>query len=214
MMCCRCGWGGLKENLYQYLKSLCIFSRFLALGRWVRRCSTLWASATVFIWASRWRCCRCCSPRQPGIISCRFPWVWALHIYQGTPPSVFIKLNTSDYSEGGDNAVFGFIQAWRKKKHEHWKVWFNEAYKHTDKAELMFFFLCPSSSLCLISLSPSFLTLQLYRTFREMSKTEEQLSLCRELCEDLAEDLKKEGLKVLKDGCFIYFHHELPLCIS
>uniref|UniRef100_A0A671TSF2 DNA polymerase kappa n=1 Tax=Sparus aurata TaxID=8175 RepID=A0A671TSF2_SPAAU len=33
------------------------------------------------------------------------------------------------------------------------------------------------------------------RTFREMSKTEEQLSLCRELCEDLAEDLKKEGLK-------------------
>lgn len=47
-----------------------------------------------------------------------------------------------------------------------------------------------------------------------MSKTEEQLSLCRELCEDLAEDLKKEGLKVLKDGCFIYFHHELPLCIS
>ncbi|XP_076588041.1 DNA polymerase kappa [Chaetodon auriga] len=33
------------------------------------------------------------------------------------------------------------------------------------------------------------------RTFKEMSKAEEQLSLCRELCEDLAEDLKKEGLK-------------------
>ncbi|KAI3372511.1 hypothetical protein L3Q82_022989 [Scortum barcoo] len=33
------------------------------------------------------------------------------------------------------------------------------------------------------------------RTFKEMSKAEEQLSLCRELCEDLAEDMKKEGLK-------------------
>ncbi|XP_068995274.1 DNA polymerase kappa isoform X1 [Embiotoca jacksoni] len=33
------------------------------------------------------------------------------------------------------------------------------------------------------------------RTFKELSKTEEQLSLCRELCEDLAEDMKKEGLK-------------------
>lgn len=36
------------------------------------------------------------------------------------------------------------------------------------------------------------------RTFRELSKAEEQLSLCRELCEDLAVDLKKEDLKV---GC-------------
>nr|XP_046242907.1 DNA polymerase kappa [Scatophagus argus] len=33
------------------------------------------------------------------------------------------------------------------------------------------------------------------RTFKELSKAEEQLSLCRELCEDLAEDMKKEGLK-------------------
>ncbi|KAK2837364.1 hypothetical protein Q5P01_014576 [Channa striata] len=33
------------------------------------------------------------------------------------------------------------------------------------------------------------------RTFKELSKIEEQLSLCRELCEDLAEDMKKEGLK-------------------
>lgn len=34
------------------------------------------------------------------------------------------------------------------------------------------------------------------RTFKELSKPEEQFSLCRELCEDLAEDLKKEALKV------------------
>ncbi|XP_008417080.1 DNA polymerase kappa [Poecilia reticulata] len=33
------------------------------------------------------------------------------------------------------------------------------------------------------------------RTFKELSKPEEQLSLCRELCDDLAEDLKKEALK-------------------
>ncbi|CAJ1068895.1 DNA polymerase kappa [Xyrichtys novacula] len=33
------------------------------------------------------------------------------------------------------------------------------------------------------------------RTFKELSKTEEQLSLCRELCEDLAADMKKEDLK-------------------
>uniref|UniRef100_A0A1A8HC83 DNA polymerase kappa n=2 Tax=Nothobranchius korthausae TaxID=1143690 RepID=A0A1A8HC83_9TELE len=33
------------------------------------------------------------------------------------------------------------------------------------------------------------------RTFKELSKPEEQFSLCRKLCEDLAEDLKKEGLK-------------------
>ncbi|XP_008279678.1 DNA polymerase kappa [Stegastes partitus] len=33
------------------------------------------------------------------------------------------------------------------------------------------------------------------RTFRELSKAEEQFSFCRELCEDLAEDMKKEGLK-------------------
>ncbi|KAM3611762.1 uncharacterized protein V6R79_023786 [Siganus canaliculatus] len=33
------------------------------------------------------------------------------------------------------------------------------------------------------------------RTFKEMSQTEEQMSLCKELCEDLAEDMKKEGLK-------------------
>uniref|UniRef100_A0A3Q4GKJ7 UBZ4-type domain-containing protein n=1 Tax=Neolamprologus brichardi TaxID=32507 RepID=A0A3Q4GKJ7_NEOBR len=39
--------------------------------------------------------------------------------------------------------------------------------------------------------------LNIYRTFKELSKVEEQLSLCRELCEDLAEDMKKEGLKVL-----------------
>ncbi|GLD68036.1 DNA polymerase kappa [Lates japonicus] len=33
------------------------------------------------------------------------------------------------------------------------------------------------------------------RTFKELSKVEEQFSLCRELCEDLAEDMKKEDLK-------------------
>lgn len=33
------------------------------------------------------------------------------------------------------------------------------------------------------------------RTFKELSRAEDQFSLCRELCEDLAEDLKKEGLK-------------------
>ncbi|XP_042343998.1 DNA polymerase kappa [Plectropomus leopardus] len=33
------------------------------------------------------------------------------------------------------------------------------------------------------------------RTFKELSKVEEQLSFCRELCEDLAQDMKKEGLK-------------------
>ncbi|XP_054905247.1 DNA polymerase kappa [Poeciliopsis prolifica] len=33
------------------------------------------------------------------------------------------------------------------------------------------------------------------RTFKELSKPEEQFSLCRELCDDLAEDLKKEALK-------------------
>lgn len=33
------------------------------------------------------------------------------------------------------------------------------------------------------------------RTFKELSKAEEQLLFCRELCEDLAEDMKKEGLK-------------------
>ncbi|XP_037536999.1 DNA polymerase kappa [Nematolebias whitei] len=33
------------------------------------------------------------------------------------------------------------------------------------------------------------------RTFKELSKPEEQLLLCRELCEDLAKDMKNEGLK-------------------
>ncbi|XP_034026011.1 DNA polymerase kappa isoform X2 [Thalassophryne amazonica] len=33
------------------------------------------------------------------------------------------------------------------------------------------------------------------RTFKELSKFEEQVSLCQELCEALAEDMKKEGLK-------------------
>ncbi|XP_068615404.1 DNA polymerase kappa-like, partial [Brachionichthys hirsutus] len=33
------------------------------------------------------------------------------------------------------------------------------------------------------------------RTFKELSKAEEQLSTCRELCEDLAECMKKEDLK-------------------
>lgn len=46
----------------------------------------------------------------------------------------------------------------------------------------------------------NFYPLKLNRTFRELSKTEEQLSLCRELCEDLANDLKKEDLKV---GCSV-----------
>ncbi|KAK1892170.1 DNA polymerase kappa [Dissostichus eleginoides] len=33
------------------------------------------------------------------------------------------------------------------------------------------------------------------RTFKELSKVEEQFSFCKELCEDLAGDMKKEGLK-------------------
>ncbi|XP_047449087.1 DNA polymerase kappa [Mugil cephalus] len=33
------------------------------------------------------------------------------------------------------------------------------------------------------------------RTFKELSKPEEQLSLCKEICEDLAEDMKREELK-------------------
>ncbi|XP_072288675.1 DNA polymerase kappa [Eucyclogobius newberryi] len=33
------------------------------------------------------------------------------------------------------------------------------------------------------------------RTFKELSRPEEQFSFCRELCDDLAEDMKKEGLK-------------------
>ncbi|XP_077417140.1 DNA polymerase kappa [Vanacampus margaritifer] len=33
------------------------------------------------------------------------------------------------------------------------------------------------------------------RTFKELNKPDEQLTLCRELCEDLAQDLKKEELK-------------------
>lgn len=53
-----------------------------------------------------------------------------------------------------------------------------------------------SPVLLLFPLSCSPLPSLLYRTFREMSAAEEQLSLCRELCQDLAEDLKKEGLKV------------------
>lgn len=59
-------------------------------------------------------------------------------------------------------------------------------------------------SILISSLSHSFLTLNLYRTFKELSKAEEQFYLCRELCEDLAEDMKKEGLKVVNEGCFIY----------
>uniref|UniRef100_A0A672GX31 DNA polymerase kappa n=1 Tax=Salarias fasciatus TaxID=181472 RepID=A0A672GX31_SALFA len=37
-----------------------------------------------------------------------------------------------------------------------------------------------------------------HETFKEMNKTEEQMSLCRELCEELAADLKKEDLKLWK----------------
>lgn len=33
------------------------------------------------------------------------------------------------------------------------------------------------------------------RTFKELSRAEEQFALCKTLCEDLAEDMKKEGLK-------------------
>lgn len=38
-------------------------------------------------------------------------------------------------------------------------------------------------------------SMSIERTFKELSKSEEQFSLCRELCEDLAEDMKKESLK-------------------
>lgn len=51
----------------------------------------------------------------------------------------------------------------------------------------------------------SSLPLNLNRTFKELSKPEEQLSLCRELCEDLAEDLKKEGLKVVTECRFMFY---------
>lgn len=34
------------------------------------------------------------------------------------------------------------------------------------------------------------------RTFSEISKAEDQYSLCQELCRELAQDLQKEGLKV------------------
>uniref|UniRef100_A0A9L0IKE6 DNA polymerase kappa n=1 Tax=Equus asinus TaxID=9793 RepID=A0A9L0IKE6_EQUAS len=37
------------------------------------------------------------------------------------------------------------------------------------------------------------------RTFSEMSKAEEQYSLCQELCGELAQDLQKEGLKVTQE---------------
>lgn len=46
-----------------------------------------------------------------------------------------------------------------------------------------------------------------FRTFRELSKAEDQLSLCRELCEDLADDLKKEDMKV---GCSVLSACDLP----
>uniref|UniRef100_A0A671F9N8 DNA polymerase kappa n=1 Tax=Rhinolophus ferrumequinum TaxID=59479 RepID=A0A671F9N8_RHIFE len=36
------------------------------------------------------------------------------------------------------------------------------------------------------------------RTFSEISKAEEQYSLCQELCSELAQDLQKEGLKVTR----------------
>lgn len=49
---------------------------------------------------------------------------------------------------------------------------------------------------CLSIYNVNFHSLKPNRTFREMSKAEEQLSLCKQLCEDLADDLKKEDLKV------------------
>lgn len=55
-------------------------------------------------------------------------------------------------------------------------------------------------NLSLHHLTWKFHTPKLNRTFRELSKAEDQLSLCRELCEDLAGDLKKEDLKV---GCSV-----------
>lgn len=38
-------------------------------------------------------------------------------------------------------------------------------------------------------------SMSIERTFSELSKAEEQYSLCQELCRDLAQDLQKEGLK-------------------
>lgn len=38
-------------------------------------------------------------------------------------------------------------------------------------------------------------SMSIERTFKEMNKAEEQVSLCRELCEELAGDMKKEDLK-------------------
>ncbi|KAK7933560.1 hypothetical protein WMY93_004456 [Mugilogobius chulae] len=53
-----------------------------------------------------------------------------------------------------------------------------------------------------LGLSPTFIpkgeerkSMSTERTFKELSRPEEQFALCRELCEDLAEDMKKEGLK-------------------
>lgn len=50
------------------------------------------------------------------------------------------------------------------------------------------------------------------RTFKELSRAEEQFALCKTLCEDLAEDMKKEGLKVPHDRhvCLIYY----PKCCN
>lgn len=54
-----------------------------------------------------------------------------------------------------------------------------------------------------------------FRTFKEVSAVEEQLSLCRELCEDLANDLKKEGLKVVSEDCTllcVYICYWMSFC--
>lgn len=63
------------------------------------------------------------------------------------------------------------------------------------------------------SLFHSFLTRLIYRTFKELSKAEEQFSLCKELCEDLAGDMKKEGLKVVEVAFFILEHEQTSVFI-
>uniref|UniRef100_A0A8C5K2V3 DNA polymerase kappa n=1 Tax=Jaculus jaculus TaxID=51337 RepID=A0A8C5K2V3_JACJA len=49
------------------------------------------------------------------------------------------------------------------------------------------------------------------RTFSEISKAEEQYSLCQELCGELAQDLQKEGLKYLNILCIVLLSHILNM---
>lgn len=88
-------------------------------------------------------------------------------------------------------------------------------YRHEERKSMSterYGFLWGINRYCCIFFSlhiPLLFSVTPYRTFKELSKAEEQLSLCRELCEDLAGDMKKEGLKVMNEGCVLFiFQHE------